>query len=42
VCTLGPACWDKETLIALIDSGMNVARLNFSHGDHEVCMLAVA
>jgi hypothetical protein len=41
VCTLGPACWDKETLLALIDNGMNVARLNFSHGDHEVCTPAI-
>jgi pyruvate kinase len=34
VCTLGPSCWSEEGLAALIDSGMNVARFNFSHGDH--------
>lgn len=35
VCTMGPSCWETDQLIALIDAGMNVARLNFSHGDHE-------
>lgn len=35
VCTMGPACWSKENIATLMDAGMNVARFNFSHGDHE-------
>ena len=35
VCTLGPACSSRETIRGLIDAGMDVARLNFSHGTHD-------
>jgi len=35
VCTLGPATRTPEMIGGLIDAGMDVARLNFSHGDHE-------
>lgn len=33
--TLGPASSEKEILKRLIESGLNIVRLNFSHGDHE-------
>lgn len=36
VCTLGPACSDKETLKKMIMAGMNVARINMSHGVYDV------
>ncbi|GKU81548.1 pyruvate kinase [Niallia sp. NCCP-28] len=35
VCTIGPASESIEKLTKLMESGMNVARLNFSHGDYE-------
>ncbi|MGH8791358.1 MAG: pyruvate kinase [Stackebrandtia sp.] len=34
VCTLGPATATPERVRSLVDAGMDVARLNFSHGDH--------
>jgi pyruvate kinase len=34
VATLGPASADEETIGRLVDAGMDVARLNFAHGDH--------
>lgn len=34
ICTIGPASQNEETLTQMCLSGMNVARLNFSHGDH--------
>ena len=35
VCTLGPAVASLEGITGLVESGMDVARLNFSHGEHE-------
>jgi pyruvate kinase len=35
VCTLGPASTSQEMMEKLLDAGMDVARLNFSHGSHE-------
>jgi pyruvate kinase len=34
VCTIGPAVETKEGIRGLIEAGMDVARLNFSHGEH--------
>lgn len=36
VATIGPASQDEKTLRAMIRAGMNVARINFSHGSHRV------
>ncbi len=35
ICTIGPSVNTKEKIEMLVDAGMNVARLNFSHGTHE-------
>ena len=41
VATLGPASETKPMIKKLIDAGMNVARLNFSHGDHSTHLLKI-
>lgn len=35
VATIGPSSWDEDKLRRMIQAGMDVARINFSHGDHE-------
>ncbi|HEY7394415.1 MAG TPA: pyruvate kinase, partial [Gemmatimonadaceae bacterium] len=35
VCTLGPSSSSRDALCSLIDAGMNVARINFSHSTHD-------
>ncbi len=41
VCTVGPACTDEKTLREMCLAGMNVARLNFSHGTHDDHLKAI-
>ncbi|MDN4493668.1 pyruvate kinase [Ureibacillus aquaedulcis] len=42
VCTIGPASESSEMLTKLMEAGMNVARLNFSHGNHEEHAVRIA
>ena len=35
VCTMGPNTNNEDTMRALVRNGMDIARFNFSHGDHE-------
>ena len=35
ICTMGPNTNNRELLSDLVNNGMDVARFNFSHGDHE-------
>jgi hypothetical protein len=36
VCTIGPNTNNKDTMIKMMEAGMSVTRMNFSHGDHKV------
>jgi len=42
VCTLGPASSSRDGVRALVEAGLNVARINFSHGTHELHAATIA
>jgi len=42
VCTIGPATNSRERMRALMHAGMNAARINFSHGDHDAHRESIA
>jgi pyruvate kinase len=42
ICTLGPASESSEVIRGLVRAGMDVARINFSHGDHETHARSIA
>ncbi|MBN1813796.1 MAG: pyruvate kinase [Anaerolineae bacterium] len=42
ICTLGPASESPEVMRSLVRAGMDVARINFSHGDHETHARSIA
>ena len=41
VCTLGPASFAPETVVSLVRGGMDMARINMSHGSHETHAVAI-
>jgi len=41
ICTLGPASFSSDTIEQLAKAGMNVVRLNLSHGDHDMHELSI-
>ena len=41
ICTIGPASLDKYVMKQMIEKGMDVIRLNLSHGDEDFCDKAI-